>query len=113
LWDRDADGARGDDRRSSGRAAILVALAGGHANSPDPTGIDAPVFVAQGLADAVVAPEVTETWVADRCSGGAPTTWATYPDVSHPAIVGPGGNDALTWTIDRFDDVPLTGRCPG
>jgi acetyl esterase/lipase len=83
------------------------------ANSPDPTGITAPVFVGQGLADEIIAPAVTESWVADRCSAGAPTVWQTYPDVNHPAVVGPGGADALSWTIDRFNGETPANVCPG
>ena len=82
------------------------------ANSPDPAGIAAPVFVGQSLADEIVAPAVTEGWVADRCSAGAPTVWQTYPDVNHPAVVGPGGADALSWTIDRFNGETAANVCP-
>jgi acetyl esterase/lipase len=82
------------------------------ANSPNPTGITAPVFVAQGLADNVIAPQVTQRWVTDRCARGAPTVWTTYPDVTHPAVIEPGGTDALAWTADRFDEVAPTNQCP-
>ena len=75
--------------------------------------IAAPVFVGQSLADVIVAPAVTESWVADRCSAGAPTVWQTYPDVNHPAVVGPGGADALSWTIDRFNGETPANVCPG
>jgi acetyl esterase/lipase len=82
-------------------------------NTPDPGGIAAPLFVAQGLADEVISPDVTMDWTVDRCTTGAATTWRTYPDVNHPAIVGPGGTDALSWTIDRLDGIPPTNQCPG
>ena len=81
-------------------------------NSPDPTGITEPVLVSQGLADEIIAPAVTEAWVADRCASGAPTQWETYPDVNHPAVVGPGGADALSWTIDRFNGDQPIDNCP-
>jgi acetyl esterase/lipase len=82
------------------------------ANSPDPVGIAAPVFVGQSLADVVVAPAVTEGWVTDRCASGAPTVWQAYPDVNHPGVVGPGGADALSWTIDLLDGVTPPNVCP-
>jgi alpha-beta hydrolase superfamily lysophospholipase len=82
-------------------------------NTPDPTRITAPVFLAQGLDDEIIAPAVTKAWARTRCDGGAPTVWKTYADVTHLAIVGPGGSDALDWTIDRFDHAPLpTNTCP-
>jgi hypothetical protein len=55
-----------------------------------------------GLADEIIAAEVTTEWVADRCATDVPTVFHTSPDVDHPAVVGPGGTDALSWTIDRF-----------
>jgi acetyl esterase/lipase len=81
-------------------------------NTPDPGGIDGPVLVAQGLADEVIASDVTEAWVGERCDGGAPTTWITYDDVNHNAVVGPGGTDAFSWTIDRFEGVTEETTCP-
>jgi acetyl esterase/lipase len=81
-------------------------------NTPDPAGITAPLFVAQGLADEIISPVVTEAWVIDRCATDATTQWHTYPGVAHPTIVGPGGGDALTWTIERFDGVSSPNRCP-
>jgi acetyl esterase/lipase len=82
------------------------------ANSPSPTGIGGPVFVAQGLADEVVAPAVTTTWVTDRCTAGAPTVFHTYPDMTHDGVVGPGGADAYSWTIDRFEGTQPPDDCP-
>jgi acetyl esterase/lipase len=81
-------------------------------NSPAPNGIDVPVLVTQGLADEIIAPAVTQQWVTARCAAGAPTAWRTYPDVNHPGVVGPGGADALSWTIDRFEGSPVTDDCP-
>lgn len=81
-------------------------------NSPEPGGITVPVFVGQGLADEIIAPKVTEAWTSQRCDAGAPTVWRTYPDVNHNGVVGPGGADALSWTIDRFADLAVTSTCP-
>jgi acetyl esterase/lipase len=81
-------------------------------NSPEPAGTDAPVLVGQGLADELIVADVTEAWVDARCAAGAPTVWRTYPDVNHPAVVGPGGADALSWTIDRFDGIEPADECP-
>ena len=80
-------------------------------NTPNSSGVTAPLFVAQGLTDELISPDVTQAWVTDRCMTSAPTTWRTYPDVDHLAIVGPGGDDALTWTIDQLDG-PTPNRCP-
>jgi alpha-beta hydrolase superfamily lysophospholipase len=99
-------------------------------NTPDPSGFEAPLFVAQGLADEIVAPAVTEAWVAERCRAGStagpaepagpagttgsagPTEWRTYAGVTHAEIVGPGGADALAWTVDQFEGTETSSRCP-
>ncbi|MGH9228952.1 MAG: lipase family protein [Acidimicrobiales bacterium] len=81
-------------------------------NTPDPGGVTAPLFVGQGLVDDVVNPAVTQAWVSERCAVGVPTEWHTYPGVTHLAIIGPGGDGALAWTIDRFDGVTSPDRCP-
>jgi acetyl esterase/lipase len=81
-------------------------------NTPDPAGVSAPLLVAQGLVDEIIDPGVTVGWVSDRCDAGAPTDWQEYPDVNHLAVVGPGGTDGLSWTLDRFAGEPSSGSCP-
>jgi acetyl esterase/lipase len=81
-------------------------------NSPDPSGVVVPVLVGQGLADELIVPDVTKAWVVARCEAGRPTEWHTYPDVNHTGVVGPGGADALTWTIDRFEGSATVTQCP-
>jgi acetyl esterase/lipase len=81
-------------------------------NTPDPTGIIAPVFVAQGLADEIISPQVTQAWVTERCGTGAPTRWHTYADLSHVEVVGPGGRDALRWSTDLLQGTTAPNRCP-
>jgi acetyl esterase/lipase len=81
-------------------------------NTPDPVGVDGPLFVAQGLADTIIAAPVTQAWTASRCEAGAPTFWQAYPNVNHPDIVGPGGDDALAWTIARFAGEQPPDACP-
>ena len=81
-------------------------------NTPDPAGTTAPVLVAQGLSDEVVAPHVTESWVADRCTSGAATDWRTYPGLDHLGVVDPAGTAALAWSVDRIDGHTTPNHCP-
>ena len=82
-------------------------------SEPFEDGLRAPVFIGQALDDEVVAPAVTQDWTARRCAARAATTWRTYPGVTHTDVVGPGGADALTWTIARFDQTaPPPNTCP-
>lgn len=82
------------------------------ANTPDPAGVTAPLFVAQGDDDEVVNAAVTETWVSERCAAGAPTTWTLHPGLDHVGVLEPGGPAALAWTIDRFAGAPPDEVCP-
>jgi acetyl esterase/lipase len=80
-------------------------------NSPSADGITAPLFVAQGLADKLIAPAVTRSWIEQRCNSGAPVEYRTYPAVTHPAIVGPGGRDALAWTTAQLARTAPADTC--
>lgn len=81
-------------------------------NSPAPGGVRSPLFVAQGLVDEIIAPDVTEAWVEQRCAADRPTTWQTYDGVNHVDVVHQGGVDALEWTIARLDGTPAPQTCP-
>lgn len=81
-------------------------------NTPDPAGIAVPLFVAQGTVDEVIAPAVTETWTGARCAVGASTEWRTFEGLDHNGVVGPGGDAALAWTIDRFARAAFADVCP-
>jgi acetyl esterase/lipase len=80
-------------------------------NTPTPDGVRAPLLVAQGLADELIVPAVTDAWVERRCDAGRQVEYRTYPEVSHLGIVGPGGSDALSWTRDRFAGRPAASSC--
>jgi hypothetical protein len=54
---------------------------------------------------------VTQTWVAQRCAARRPVELRTYPDITHPAVVGPGGGDAFCWTVERFTGAGPTNTC--
>jgi pimeloyl-ACP methyl ester carboxylesterase len=82
-------------------------------NTPEPDGISGPVFVGQGLSDEIISAPVTQDWVGERCADRAPTTWVTYPGLTHNGVVGPGGADAFAWTVDRFAAAPVpASTCP-
>ena len=73
--------------------------------------IPAPLFVAQGTADEVVDPAVTDDWVASRCEAGQSMTYRTYADETHLSIVAPDSpvtDELVAWATARFagDDAP-------
>lgn len=82
-------------------------------NSPDPAGVVGPLLVAQGLADEIIVPPVTEEWTRRRCAAGGVTQWQTFAGVTHEGIVDQGGELALDWTIERFEGAePPADVCP-
>jgi hypothetical protein len=80
-----------------------------------PTGpIAAPVLVAQGLADDLVFPELTDAFVAERCAAGQPIASVHAPAVDHAGIVAPGNpveEPLVRWTVDRFAGVAGPAAC--
>lgn len=81
-----------------------------------PTGpIEAPLMVAQGLADTLILPDVQARWVAERCAEGQQVEYRTYQGFDHVSVVlgakSPLPDDLVAWTQDRFDDKPQPSRC--
>jgi pimeloyl-ACP methyl ester carboxylesterase len=71
--------------------------------------IAAPVVVVQGLADVVVPPVATDTYVGRRCAAGQRLEYWTFAKRDHGTIVQAGTplEEPLTaWTKARFSDVP-------
>ena len=71
-------------------------------NTPGATALRVPLFVAQGTADTVVWPGVTEAWVAERCAAGMVVEERTYQGRTHPEIAAAAAADVQDWIADRF-----------
>ncbi|HXB14954.1 MAG TPA: lipase family protein [Solirubrobacteraceae bacterium] len=76
--------------------------------------IGVPVFVAQGLSDEFVLPEVQVRWVAQRCAAGQSMEYRTYPGRTHTtlddedsALIG----DLFPWTAQRLEGRPQAPGC--
>ncbi len=80
-----------------------------------PTGhITAPLLVAQGTGDEVIAFPITEDWVAKRCAAGQPLEFVSYPGLSHMGVLQPDSglpDKLIAWTADRFDEKPDQPTC--
>ena len=81
-------------------------------NTPGATKIGVPIFVTQGLADTLVWPEVTRTYVDGRCTAGETITFRGYPGVTHTQIGVQSASDVAAWINDRFDGKPADRTCP-
>lgn len=77
--------------------------------------IQAPLFVAQGAADALVLPQVQLAYVQQQCAAGQHLQYRTYPGRDHVGVVAadsPLIPDLLSWTEDRLAGAPATDDCP-
>lgn len=75
---------------------------------------DVPVFVAQGGADEVVAPAVTEAFVDRACEAGDIVEFHTYEGGTHISIAdedSPVDGPLMAWTEARFADEPAPKAC--
>jgi alpha-beta hydrolase superfamily lysophospholipase len=73
-----------------------------------------PVLVAQGVADALVLPEVQSRFVAARCQAGRVIDYRRYAGRDHLSLVAGDSalvKDLVEWTQQRFAGAPAEGVC--
>lgn len=91
-------------------AALRFRLAENAANRP----VDAPLLIAQGLADTVVPPAATKAYVEARCAAGQSLEYWTLASLDHGGVVRPGTAleaPLVAWTGDRFAGKPQATGC--
>lgn len=80
-----------------------------------PTGlIQAPLLIAQGLADSLVLPSVHAQYVAQRCAAGQKLDYLAYPGRNHVGLVtadSPLIPALISWTQDRLTGKPAPEDC--
>src|SRR3954452_9968512 len=82
-------------------------------NSPGRVRTEAPIFVAQGGADPLVAPVLTDALVERLCATGDTVTSRRYPGATHVGIAEAARADIAAWLSDRLAGVPAANeRCP-
>ena len=99
IFDRDAD-----------TGALGRRLA---ANVPGGS-LAAPLLVAQGEDDQIVAPAVQAEYVTTRCAEGVEVDYRTYPGRGHLTLVAEDSDlaaDLLDWTGERFAGDLAPSRC--
>ena len=76
--------------------------------------IQAPVVIAQGLADMVVPPSATEAYVEERCAAGQQLEYWTFAGRDHLTIIQRGTpleDPLMKWTTARFANEPQPTGC--
>jgi len=99
-------------RASATRAntAFVARLKQNTADDP----IAAPVVIAQGLADVVVAPAATDAYVDERCAAGQRMEYWRFAARDHGTIMQLGGpleEPLMAWTKARFSNEPIAAGC--
>jgi Secretory lipase len=83
-------------------------------NTPGPLPSDIPVFVAQGSADGLMRPSVTEAYVEALCRRGSKVQFDLMHDVGHAFIARDAAYAAIAWIASRFGGGPPADNCrPG
>jgi acetyl esterase/lipase len=80
-------------------------------NSPGPLPADIPVFLAQGSADGLVRPAVTEAYRARLCRNGNRVEFVLMPGVGHAFIARDVAGAAVAWMAGRFAGEPAPTNC--
>jgi len=78
-------------------------------NSPAPLPSDIPVFLAQGSADGLVRPSVTEGYRARLCRNGSNVDFVLLPGVGHAFIAPDAASTVVCSAIILFWDNPVFG----
>ena len=71
-------------------------------NTPGALPPSIPVFLAQGMSDGLVRPQVTASYMRKLCDGGSRVRMLIMPGVSHGFAGRDAADDAVTWITDRF-----------
>jgi acetyl esterase/lipase len=80
-------------------------------NSPGPVPSDIPVFLAQGSADGLVRPSVTEAYRERLCRNGNRVQFVLLPGVGHAFIARDVADAAVAWMAARFAGEPAPTNC--
>jgi hypothetical protein len=80
-------------------------------NSPTTVSSTIPLLVAQGLADTLVRPPVTEAFVREQCERGASIELATYPGTGHFELRTVAAPAVRDWLLARLHGEPTATGC--
>lgn len=80
-------------------------------NTPGITPPGVPVFLAQGAADKIVVPLVTELYSDELCSHRRAVRFVMIPGADHPAMSRAATKPATAWIADRFAGAPAPTNC--
>ncbi len=80
-------------------------------NSPGPLPPQIPVFLAQGTADEVIRPQVTQDYMQRLCRMGDKVRYVVLPGVGHGLAAYKSKAEAVDWLAGRFAANPAPSDC--
>lgn len=70
-----------------------------------------PIFIAQGQADTLVRPSVTDDYRQRLCAQGSAVRWVSLPKVGHGFIARDTADQVARWIGDRFSAFSVPNDC--
>jgi acetyl esterase/lipase len=80
-------------------------------NSPGLLPPRVPLFLAQGGADGLVRPQVTQDYMRRQCAAGGKVRMLFLPGDNHGFIARDAAASAVDWMADRFAGAPAPSDC--
>jgi acetyl esterase/lipase len=80
-------------------------------NTPGTLPPHIPVFLAQGGADELVRPQVTQSYMKRLCAAGSKVQWFLMPAVNHGFAARDSASAAVAWMADRFTGADPPSDC--
>lgn len=80
-------------------------------NTPGTLPPHVPVFLAQGGADELVRPQVTQDYMRRLCRAGSKVQMVVLPTINHGFIARDSAPNAVEWMTDRFAGFGAPSNC--
>jgi pimeloyl-ACP methyl ester carboxylesterase len=80
-------------------------------NTPGTLPPQLPVFLAQGTADTIIRPEVTQDYMQRLCKAGSRVRLLVMPGVGHGSAALDSARSAVAWIADRFSGAAAPSDC--
>ena len=80
-------------------------------NTPGSEKINMPIFMAQGMKDTTIIPQLTLAFNKQLCQMGNTVDFHIYPDDTHSGVVVNSRDLAQSWIKDRFERNPAPNNC--
>jgi acetyl esterase/lipase len=80
-------------------------------NSPGPLPPEIPVFLAQGIDDVIIHPDVTKAYAARLCKAGSKVQMLSMPNIGHGRAAEASTETMLEWIGGRFAGASAQDDC--